>query len=407
MSRTLLLSPSAVEAGLLAAARPRAPQRAAALKVFAKTGLPHRRMEAWKWTDLRAALAEALPEEKEREVVGRSLFAGVPAFEITIMNGEAAWGAPAPAGVEISLIENDGALSPAVADHPLANLCAASAARQLHIVVAAGAKVATPIHLRQVSGAGAHHVFAQMRLAPGAEATVLQSFDGAGSYFSNALFGFGLDEGAQLTRLLIQDGSSEGVEASVAGVRVGARARFTQAALLLGAKAARVETRVFCLEESGAVQVASAALLDSARHADQTSLVSLHASGCSASQLHKSALRDRSRAVFQGKFHVTREGRKADAHMSARALLLNEGAEADHKPELEIYADEVQCAHGSTIGALDDEALFYLQQRGLSPAEARALLVEAFVSEVFDAIPDGAAANAFRSRAARFLEPAS
>ena len=193
---------------------------------------------------------------------------------------------------------------------------------------------------------------------------------------------------------------------SLAGVRVGRGASFRQCALLLGAKAARVETRIFCLEPRGSVDLASVTLVDGERHADQTSLVSLHAPECAVAQRHKSALRDRGRAVFQGKFHVARAGQKTDAHMTARALILNEGPEADHKPELEIYADDVKCGHGSTVGALDAEALFYLRQRGLPESAARALLVEAFIGEVFEAIDDGAIAAAFRTRAQRWLESA-
>ncbi len=407
MSRTLLINPTALEAGLLAAGRARATTaRAAALERFAATGLPHRRLEGWKWTDLRAALRD-LPSAEESVVVGRSLFGGVDAFEITVMNGEASWTGLAPEGVDLRLVENDAKLSPAEADHPLAGLCAASVEQRLEIAIAAGAKVARPIHLRHVGGAGMRHFWAQIRMADGAEATLLESFNGAGVYFSNSLLGLGLDDGARLARIVIEDGSAEGVDASVCGVRVGAGARFKQYALLLGGKSARFETRVFCLGAQGRVGLASAAALDGTRHADQTSLVFFGAPGCTATQLHKAAARGRSSAVFQGKFHVARAGQKTSAHMSARGLLLDDSAEVDHKPELEIYADDVTCGHGSSIGALDDEALFYLQQRGLSPDAARALLVEAFIGEVFDGIDAPAIAGALRNRAARWLEEAS
>jgi Fe-S cluster assembly protein SufD len=407
MSRTLLINPTALEAGLLAAAQARAtPARASALARFAATGLPHRRLESWKWTDLRAALRN-VPEAEEGAVVGRSLFGGVDAFEITVMNGEAEWQGTPPEGVAISCVGNEAELPPATADHPLANLCAASVARRLEISVAAGAKVLRPIHLRHVGGAGVRHFWAQMRLEPGSEATLLESINGAGAYFSNTHLGVGLDESARLRRFVISDASPEGVDAALAGVRVGAGASFSQCALLLGGKASRFETRVFCLGAESRVDLASGILVDEARHADQTSLIYFGAPGCGATQLHKAAAHGRARAVFQGKFHVAREGQKTDAHMAARALLLNEGAEADHKPELEIYADDVKCGHGSAVGALDADALFYFQQRGLPPDAARVLLIEAFVGEVFDAIDDAGIAAGFRARAARWLERAA
>lgn len=407
MSGALFINPTAMEAGLMAAARARAlsPARAAAFETFAATGMPHRRMEAWKWTDLRAALREDPAKSLgDNEVIARSLFAGVPAFEATLMNGAGEWPNPAPEGVAIRFADADPPLDPGVADHPLANLCAAMAGRCLEISIVEGTEVGPAIHLRRIAGAGAHHARARLKLGRGARATLIESFDGAGGYFSNSLLEIELEEGAALTRFILQDGSALGAETSVAALRIAARAQFRQTALLLGAKAVRIETRIACVGEGACVELSSASILDGERHADVTSLVRLDAPGSTVTQSHKSALRDRARGVFQGKFFVARAGQKTDARMRAQALLLCDLAQADHKPELEIYADDVQCAHGATAGALDDEALFYLAQRGLSPDAARALLVAAFIEEIFDAISDEKIAEAFRRRAARWLE---
>ena len=143
--------------------------------------------------------------------------------------------------------------------------------------------------------------------------------------------------------------------------------------------------------------------LAAARHADATSLISFNATGCETRQLHRAAIRDRARGVFQGKFLVARGSQKTDAEMNAGALLLADTAEANHKPELEIYADDVKCAHGSTAGALDAEAIFYMRQRGLSEHAARALLVEAFLGEVFDGLPAGIE-HILRGQLSRWLE---
>ena len=116
--------------------------------------------------------------------------------------------------------------------------------------------------------------------------------------------------------------------------------------------------------------------------------------------------RDRGRNIFQGKFHVERSAQKTDARMTANALLLSDGAEANHKPELEIYADDVECAHGSTSGALDADALFYLRQRGLDEDAARALLIEAFLGEVIDGIDVDGVRDVFRARVNSWLEGA-
>jgi Fe-S cluster assembly protein SufD len=149
----------------------------------------------------------------------------------------------------------------------------------------------------------------------------------------------------------------------------------------------------------------SAAALSGARHADQTSLVAFNAVGGRTRQIHRAALKDRTRGVFQGKFLVARGSQQTDAEMNAGALLLSDAAEANHKPELEIYADDVKCAHGSTAGALDDDALFYMRQRGLSEHAARALLIEAFLGEVFDGLPAGIE-HILRGQLSRWLEAA-
>lgn len=403
MSRTLLINPTALEAGLIAAAEARkmTPARAAAFEAFARTGLPNRRVEAWKWTDLKAALRKEIAAKAgDNDVIGPSHLVGVDAFEVTIMNGRAEWSGALPAGVSISADDGDAGLPAHAYAHPAANLAAAMAEKRLMVGVAAGAKPERAIHLRRIAGPGAHHQRLALRVEDGAEARVIETFDGAGEYFSNSLSEIVVGAGARLDRFVIADGSDEGVETHFSDIDLGEGSRLAQTALLFGARLLRIENAVRC--GAGAeVRLDSAALLSGARHADMTSLVKFEAVGATARQLHKAALDGRARGVFQGKFNVARGAQKTDAKMRAAALLLSETAEADQKPELEIYADDVECAHGSTVGALDKDALFYLRQRGISLDEARALLIEAFVAEVFDGVADDALAAAFRRRALR------
>lgn len=409
MSRTLLINPTAMEAGLVAAARARAlgPSRAAAFDAFAKTGLPHRRLEGWKWTDLRAALRDgpgaAAPDN---DVIAPSIFGGVRPFEITIMNGAAEWSGAPPDGVAVSLQPSETAPS-APTGHPLADLALAMSDERLVVSVAAGAQIARPILLRRIAGAGAHHAIADVALGPNAQARVIESFHGVGRYFSNSLVAFRLDEGASLERFLLQDASAEGVETAVAIMRLSARARLRQTSLALGGRAVRLEARIACEGEGADLSLANASLFGQSRHADVTTHVRLAAPDCVVRQMHKAALAGRGQGVFQGKFHCERAAQKTDAQMQAHALLLSGEAEADHKPELEIYADDVKMSHGSTAGALDADALFYLRQRGLDERAARAMLTEAFIGTVFDGVADEAVQQIFRRRAALWLESAS
>lgn len=407
MSASLLINPTAMEAGLIAAARARAlaPERVAALEAFARTGLPHRRMEGWKWTDLKQALrAELPPADGGAAVIAPSSFAGVDAFEITIMNGAAEWPEDAPAGLRTRAVAA-GPLSQAAREHPLANLAAAMTETVLEIHIEGA--LARPIHLRRIAGGGTSCSRVSFTLADGASATVIESFDGAGRYFANSLVEASLGAGARLTRDVLQDGSDDGVEASVWVARLAEGAVFHQMALLLGAKAARMEARLGLEGPGCEVDFRGAAALSGARHADLTTHVAHQAPDATTRQLHKSVLRDRARGVFQGKFLVARGAQKTDAQMQARALLLSEEAEIDHKPELEIYADDVQCAHGAAAGALDGDALFYMRQRGVDEAAARALLVEAFLAEIFENPERVNIAEILRRRLRRWLEDAS
>lgn len=405
MNKTLLINPTAMEAGLLAAAKARAfdPSRAAAFEAFARTGMPHRRMEAWKWTDLRQYLRDELPAAADNDVIAPSVFAGLGAFEIAIMNGAAEWAGEYPKGLTVEMSADPAPLSSLAADHPLANLALAMSDTRLDIVVEPGAEIEKPILIRRIAGPGAAHAQARLVVGAGAKLTVIESFDGVGAYFSNSVTEVHLGEGASLARFVLQDGSEEGVETSLWTGEIDGAAKFESSGLCFGAKACRLETRLHCRGDGVRVDLKSASALSGLRHADATSLVIHDAEGCETRQLHKSALRHRARGVFQGKFLVERGAQKADARMNAHALLLSDGAEASHKPELEIYADDVECAHGSTSGALDEDALFYMRQRGLSDAAAKNLLIEAFLGDVFSDIAHPGVHSVYEHRLKHWL----
>lgn len=388
-----------METALAARAAALAPARAKAFEAFAMTGMPHRRMEAWKWTDLRAALREKLPDAAGDDVIAPSVFAGAGAFEMTIMNGVADWETP-PDGVSIARAETP--LSSLAADHPMANLCAAFALETMRIDVSGA--VAQPILIRRIAGAGAAHARAIVTLANSAEATIIESFDGAGAFFSNSVTEFDVGEGARLHRIVLQNAGDAGVETALATAVLAKGAALDQTTLAFGGKAARLETRVAHQGEGARALLKSAAVLSAARHADLTSLVRHDAPQGETHQTHKAALKDRSRGVFQGKFFVARGAQKTSARMNAAALLLSDHVEADHKPELEIYADDVECAHGATAGAIDENAIFYMRQRGLAEREARALLIEAFLAETLDAVAHPGIQRALHARALRWLE---
>ncbi|MGE3867388.1 MAG: SufD family Fe-S cluster assembly protein, partial [Hyphomonadaceae bacterium] len=214
-----------------------------------------------------------------------------------------------------------------------------------------------------------------------------------------------LAPGADLLRIVIQVGGP-GVALDTAAVRVAAGARYRQFVLAEGGKLARIETRIEAEGEGGAVRLDGLYLAGPGRHADLTSRVRHAAPGGATRQLVKGAARRGGRGVFQGRFEVARGAQQTDARQHHHGLLLEEGAEIYAKPELEIYADDVQCAHGNTAGALDDGALFYMRARGVGEREARALLTEAFLLEALpDDLPEDIHAEA-EARVRAWLEAA-
>lgn len=229
------------------------------------------------------------------------------------------------------------------------------------------------------------------QLAPGgteerridADELVIERFDEAG--LDARADKYVVAPGATLTRIVFQTGA--GVPLSHVSVRLEKGAGFQQFVFALGGKLARVETHVDAGGENNAVALNGIYLVGARRHADLTSTITHGATGGVTRQLIKGVARKAGRGVFQGRIVVERGAQKTDARQHHQALLLEEGAEAFAKPELMIHADDVSCAHGNSVGALDEAALFYMRARGLPEIEARALLTEAFLAE---AIPDWA-----------------
>ena len=325
---------------------------AAAIKTGDVALLPSRRQEAWRWTDLRGALREMPPASAAGGL------ADLP---------------PAPFAT--------------LADDAVVFLNGRQVAGESATIVEPGR--AEPLALRWVSTAshGAHAAGWSLMLAAGAQLTLLESHEGSGAgYVADDAVYIALGEGARLERIVLIDEAVDSISVSTTAVELAPGAMFAQTVLTRGAKRQRHETRIAHSGGGASVRLDGVYLLDGPVHADLTTVVIHAGAGGATQQLTKGAVRGPSRAVFQGKIVVAEGADRTDARMGHHALILSDRAEVDAKPELEIYADDVACAHGNTVGALDEQALFYAQQRGISEAEARAMLTEAFVGEVVDRI---------------------
>ncbi len=366
------------------AALPDDPRRELAFASFAETGLPHRRMEAWRWTDFKAGLKTLeKPAGPDRADPFAKLSGAVFAF------GDKAVSIPdaLPAGVKLHIRNEPQAMGNAE-DMPLGALTAAlvgKAGGLNTLLIEVTEPVAEPLRF-VFSGGGAEASFARVTILvrEGAWLNLIESHLG-GAGFSSSLFRFDVKAGAKLSRTLYQAGGADEAHAITTAVHLDAGASYGQTMLAFGAKVSRLETRVTLQEDEASVRLDAAYLAGKGKHVDITSHVRHGARTCVTKQLTKGAVVDGGRGIFQGKFLVPRYvGQFTDADMQHHALLLEDGAEVFAKPELEIYADDVECAHGNTCGALDENALFYMRQRGLPETAARALLTEAFVSEALE-----------------------
>ncbi|HPF22227.1 MAG TPA: SufD family Fe-S cluster assembly protein [Hyphomonas sp.] len=387
--RDLIANPNAAELELVAryAMLPQDARRERAFEAFAKQGLPHRRIEGWRWTDIKAALP-VIETPATITVADTLVTDGALIFSFT-PNGFT-WPDTLPDGLRV-LAKPEAQAFGGSETMPLGALAAALSGGKTKpgtLMIEVTGTALPRLHFR-FSGAGeANFARIQILLRDGASLEVSESYLG-GAGFTASLLEYSLQNGARLNRTIYQRGTTAEVLAATASVQLDEGADFTQTVLAFGAKLARIETRVMH-QQTGAKATLNAAYLCAAgHHADLTTEVRHGAPACVTRQVTKGAVLDAGRGVYQGKFLVPRNiGQKTDADMQHNALLLEEGAEVFAKPELEIYADDVECAHGNTSGALDANQFFYLRQRGIPEAEARALLTEAFIAEALEAAGD-------------------
>jgi len=239
----------------------------------------------------------------------------------------------------------------------------------------------------------AFHPRHSIRLAPGARLTVLEVARGQGTYLQNTVFEVEVAGGAKLVHIRLQDESEDAFHLNTTFASIAERGVYDSFVLSLGARLARSEIHTRLTGPGGAVHLNGAQLLGGTQHADITTVVAHDAPSCASRQTIKNVLTGRARGVFQGRIEVARAAQKTDGYQMNQALLLSPYAEIDSKPQLEIYADDVKCSHGATVGELDPYQLFYLRSRGIPEPAARAILVRAFLTEALDPIEHEGARN--------------
>jgi len=382
-------------------------RRADAWNRFRAGGIPHRRVEEWKYSDLRHALeAPRQPETTAAELadpfmeIRRELLL-ISDGRLTPINS----GKALPDGVEVlDLAELRGDAPDWVKAH-LGQVLKGGTFGQASLALMQGgvalritSEVATPLHLCFRQRKDAVHARVLIVVEEGASLQLLESH-ASGAGLTDLGFEFVLAPNTRLTHVRLAD-TADTVHIEEIGVRAERDAKYRAQLSQSGGTLARLELAIGLVQEGAEAELSGAAVLRDKRHSDVTTYV-LHEAGKTRSrQLFKYVAAGHSRAIYQGKITVAKGADGSDSLQTAKAIVMGERAEADLKPELEILADDVKCAHGAAVGDLDADSLFYLRTRGIPESEAHGLLLRAFLEEALVDIAD----DTVRAAAWRFID---
>jgi len=402
--------------------------RRAGLEAFAAQGLPSTRLEEWRYTNVAelAAIPWQSTEERAPEISRDAVEAlASPVFAcglLVFVNGrlvpelgtlrspdvELVSLAEARRSSDAHALQRIGTLIDVKA-HPFAALATACLDDGVCIRFPAGARLRQPLHLVFLSASSAAPVAAHPRVwieaGRGSEAVVVQDHVSLGSApaFTNSVTELHVGPEARLSHLLLQREGGAVFHVSNTAAQLERDARLAAHVITLGGRFVRNDLSVQIAGEGAEAVLNGLFLCAGERLVDNHSFVDHAVPHGTSRQLYKGVLSGRSRGVFRGRVRVRPHAQKTDARQSNPNLLLGDGAEIDGKPQLEIYADDVKCSHGSAIGRVDENALFYLRTRGIDEATARALLVRGFAAEVLAALPEPALAEALGDAFAELL----
>jgi Fe-S cluster assembly protein SufD len=372
--------------------------RSDAFARFEAHGLPTRRHEYWKYTPVR----DLQPDHAAPDAVAADPFSEIDAYRMIFVDGRIDMtrsdrealaglvdvagpeGAPWMEGVFGTLQNREIPGAMFQVERPFADLNMAMFTDGLAVRIPAGVTVDKPIHLRYEGTLGAH-LRLEMLVEEGASVTVLESGSGALTTGAEVVIADEADFHHLRSQTEVGDTQFTALYA-----RVGKEASFKSFTLCADGALIRNETIILMAGDNGSGHVAAGIMGNQGTLIDNTVYVSHEAEHCESRQVFKSVLDGDAKSVFQGKIYVREGAQKTDGYQMSQAVLLSERAEFNAKPELEIYADDVLCSHGSTTGALDEDAKFYLRSRGCTERESEALLVAAFIDEAIMEIADEA-----------------
>jgi len=392
--------------------------RARAMDKFMATGLPGPKVEEWKYTNL-GFLARFLANEnfevsktdpdtaETKSLFDRAYIENISGPTVVFVNGHfnsALSSRPDEDGVTFSIFsENPGGFRQSLAEEkqatPLNNLSRAMVTDGYHLQVSAQVTMSRPIQVIHLATSGSDgqsfHTRAKISLAAGAKAKVIESFMGPDGpqYWTHMISDVDMAEKAEFDYFQLQLQGKQAIHMTELHSVLLEKAKFNHMNLQLGAEVSRSEIMNSLSGEYAEIGLRGAYLGRVKQSHDTFTRINHDKPHCQSNQLFRGVLDEGGKSAFQGKVIVARDAQKTNADQSNKNLLLSRKAEANAKPELLIYADDVKCTHGATVGELDKDQLFYLRSRGLDEAAAKELLVEAFVAEVFSTMKSGGEKN--------------
>ena len=359
-----------------------------------KAGLPTRRVESWHYTDFRRLLTSvpAFDATKIAKPV-EPLLAG--STILPILNGVSAKRTPSIKDVAVRRLEEklqDGSFAPALdlrgADDAVGAINAAFVADGYFVDVEADTAPEHAIELQNIHDGGQVHVRIPVRVGERARVTIVERQTGAGAALVSSVSHLLMAEGADVTWIIIQEQPETATYLGQFNAELGDNSKLTLFIMNAGGKLVRQEIRVAARGEGGDFTLRGINLLAGETHCDVTMTLDHIAPHTGSTEVIRNVVTGKAHGVFQGRINVHQPAQKTDAKMACNTLLLSDDGDFSTKPELEIFADDVQCGHGATVTEIDRNHLFYLMARGVDEKSARGLLVKAFVAEVIEELED-------------------
>jgi len=378
---------------------------------FKDAGLPTRRVEAWHYTDLKALL-RAVPAFDPAASAARTSPLVEGSTVLSVVNGLADARATVE-GVTVRTFKDalaDGTAAEGLAardgDDAIGRINGSFVRDGFVLDIAAGTELEAPLEIQTVQNAGQTHTRFPVTFGAGAKGTVIERHTAVGETAAlvTSISDIALGEGADITWVILQTQGAADTHLGQIRITLGADAQLRLYVINAGGKLVRQEIHVVVAGEGADLKLRGINLLGGETHNDVTFTVGHDVPNTTSTEVIRNVIFDRARGVFQGQIRVAPDAQKTDAKMSCNTLLLSDEADFSAKPELEIFADDVQCGHGATVIDIDHVQLFYLMARGIPENKARAMLVNAFVAEIVEELEDEPLVEALEGVIAAWLE---